>query len=107
MLTYLFLIGFFVYRVFLICVFLTSSLLGAYYLVPQICENRELDLRLEDYSSQVRIDEKEIGRRRAMIEGLNNDKDTVARVAREKFGLCRPGERVYKFIDEDLLEDTK
>ena len=81
-----------------------STLLGAYYLVPQICENRDLDHKLEEYNLQVQTNEKEIERCRAMIDDLNNDKDAVDRVAREKFGLCKPGERVYKFVDEDLLE---
>lgn len=31
---------------------------------------------------------------------LTNDTATIERIAREKLGMARPGERVYKFIEK-------
>lgn len=37
----------------------------------------------------------------ARIDSLENDPGTLERVAREKYGLVRPGERVYRPSDPD------
>ena len=44
---------------------------------------------------------------RAHIEDLCSNPKVVARIARDKFGLCRRGERVYRFVDEDLHPDNQ
>jgi cell division protein FtsB len=34
------------------------------------------------------------------IEKIKQDKDYLEKVAREKLGMAKPGEKVYKFIEE-------
>ena len=83
------------------------ALLWAYILCGRnILKNRDLAGQLDEAQRQVVANQKEIDRRRQMIDDLNNNSDAVARIAREKFGWCRPGERVYKFTDEELLESS-
>ena len=92
------------FKFFLVSLFVASTALGVYFLWPQYLENRALAEQLDEAQQQVVINQQEIDRRRQMIDDLNNNSDAVARIAREKFGWCRPGERVYKFTDEELLE---
>jgi hypothetical protein len=43
----------------------------------------------------------EIARLRARVDSLENDSATIERLARERYGLIRPGERLYWFVEED------
>ena len=83
-----------------------SSCLGGYYLLPSYQENQQLRRQLESTSQQLLKNQENIDRRRRMVNDLNHNREAVARVAREKFGLCGPKERVYKFTDEELFESN-
>jgi cell division protein FtsB len=41
----------------------------------------------------------QVQRLRARTDSLQSDPATIERVAREKFGLIRDGERLYRFVD--------
>jgi cell division protein FtsB len=41
----------------------------------------------------------EIERLEARADSLANDEGTIERIARERWGLIRPGERLYRFED--------
>jgi cell division protein FtsB len=59
----------------------------------------ELDLerqRLVDVQAEVE-------RLRARVDSLENDSATVERIAREKWGMIRPGEKLYRFEDADTI----
>jgi cell division protein FtsB len=43
--------------------------------------------------------EAEVARLRARVDSLEHDSATIERIAREKWGMIRPGERVYRFQD--------
>jgi cell division protein FtsB len=43
----------------------------------------------------------EVERLRARADSLENDSATIERIARERWGMIRPGERLYRFADED------
>lgn len=43
---------------------------------------------------------------RARVDSLENDSATIERVARERWGLIRPGERLYRFEERDTANDT-
>ena len=43
---------------------------------------------------------------RARVDSLENDSATIERVARERWGLIRPGERLYRFEEGDTARDT-
>lgn len=66
---------------------------GEYGLFEMRRVKRELDVerqRLEDARLEVeRLD--------ARADSLENDSLTIERIAREKWGMIRPGERLYRF----------
>ena len=41
----------------------------------------------------------ELARLRSRTDSLANDSATLERIAREKYGLIRDGERLYRFVD--------
>jgi cell division protein FtsB len=46
---------------------------------------------------QARID---VAKLRAHADSIEKDSATLERVAREKYGLVKPGERLYRFTDK-------
>jgi cell division protein FtsB len=48
----------------------------------------------------------EAERLRARVDSLENDSATIERIARERWGLIRPGERLYRFEEADTARDT-
>jgi cell division protein FtsB len=49
----------------------------------------------------------EVERLRARVDSLENDSATIERIAREKWGMIRPGEKLYRFEDADtVVRDT-
>ena len=58
---------------------------------------------------QVRLDEAraEIVRLQARVDSLENDSATIERIARERYGLIRPGERLYRFVDDTVDATTQ
>lgn len=56
-------------------------------------------MRKEREQELVRLQEAErlIDSLRARVDSLENDSATIERVARERWGLIRPGERLYRF----------
>lgn len=54
-------------------------------------------MRLEDVRA-------EVARLEARVDSLENDDLTIERIAREKWGMIRPGEKLYRF--EDAPADT-
>ena len=43
----------------------------------------------------------EVDRLQARADSLENDSATIERIARERYGLIRPGERLYRFMEQD------
>lgn len=50
--------------------------------------------------------EAEIARLRARVDSLESDSATIERIARERWGLIRPGERLYRFEEPDPARDS-
>jgi cell division protein FtsB len=48
----------------------------------------------------------EVDSLRARQDSLENDSATLERIARERYGLIRNGERLYRFTDESPAVDT-
>jgi len=48
--------------------------------------------------------QEEVERLLARVDSLENDPATIERIAREKWGMIRPGEKLYRF--EDAAGDT-
>jgi cell division protein FtsB len=61
----------------------------------RIRQARQLEeQRLEDVRA-------EVARLRAKVDSLENDSATIERLARERWGLIKPGERLYRFAGQD------
>lgn len=62
-------------------------------------------LRTDLATEQARLDsaQAEIARLRARVDSLQNDSATIERLARERYGLIRPGERLYRFVEGDSV----
>jgi cell division protein FtsB len=50
--------------------------------------------------------EAEIARLRARVDSLQSDSATIERIARERWGLIRPSERLYRFEEGDPARDS-
>jgi cell division protein FtsB len=49
-------------------------------------------------NEEIAVKNRQIDSLRKEIELLTNDTAYIERIAREKLGMARPGEKVYKFI---------
>lgn len=67
--------------------------------------NLDLKQELDQTDLKILDQQKEISKKRKLIHDLNRNPIAISKVAREKFGLCRQNERVYKFTDEDKLRE--
>jgi cell division protein FtsB len=67
-------------------------------------------VRAELASESLRLEgvRAEVARLEARVDSLENDSATIERVAREKWGMIRPGEKLYRFDDAipDSAADT-
>ncbi len=54
---------------------------------------------------QVRLDSLrvEVDSLEARADSLADDSATIERIARERYGMIRPGERLYRFVEEDTV----
>jgi cell division protein FtsB len=60
-------------------------------------------IRAERESERVRLEDvrAEVDRLEARVDSLEHDSATIERIARERWGLIRPGERLYRFAEPD------
>lgn len=72
------------------------SLLEVRRMRADLIEERE---RLEDARA-------EIVRLQARVDSLQNDSATIERIARERYGMIRAGERLYRFVEDTADGDT-
>ena len=87
--------------------FIISTSVAACYIFPQYQKNMEIRKSLESSADELKSNNKEINKRRTLINDLKDNPEAITRIAREKFGFCGRGERVYKFTDEDELKKSK
>ena len=66
-----------------------------------VFELRSLSQRVDD--EQARLDSLriEVDSLEARADSLANDSATIERIARERYGMIKPGERLYRFVEED------
>ncbi len=68
--------------------------------MPKIRQERELQRRAQQLAQEIEIDKELVQILKTKSEKLKNDPRFLERVAREELGLAKPGETVFKFIDE-------
>ncbi|WDE98088.1 septum formation initiator family protein [Lentisphaera profundi] len=85
--------------------FLLIVVSGTYIMVPKYIKYNRAQTDLEKTEREVMYLESDVQSHRESLHDLTVKPSAVERVAREKFGLCRKGERVIIFKDEDLYRE--
>jgi cell division protein FtsB len=62
-------------------------------------EVRRLERERTAEEARVKALDAQLKELRSRADSLQHDSGTIERVAREKYGLIRPGERLYRFVD--------
>lgn len=90
-----------VYRVFLIAAAVLAVVIVVRFFMPKFQEERRLRARLEEARQDVRRTAETLRELKLKQERLREDPRYVEKIAREELGLAKPGETVFRFVDED------
>lgn len=71
---------------------------GVFY--PKIRQYRDIQQREGQLREEVRLEEEMLRYLKTKQERLHNDPRFVEKIAREELGLAKPGETVFKFLDD-------
>lgn len=66
-----------------------------------VFELRRLSTRVVEEQARLDSLRQEVDSLEARADSLANDSATIERIAREKYGMIKPGERLYRFVEED------
>lgn len=77
------------------------ALFGGEYSVGEL---RSLDRQAEDLSRNLVALRAQIDSLRALADRLQNDPATLERIARERYGMIRDGEVLYRFLERSQLD---
>ena len=83
--------------VLILFVMLCLGIAGTVWLGPVYRENRATRESIGHLQASLARQEQEIERLNRELRELRTDYRAIERVAREKFGMCRPGEEIYHF----------
>ena len=64
-----------------------------------------LEMRERELRERVRATELQNDSLRAQLKALQGDRKTIETIAREKYGMTRPGETQYRVQKEDSVKD--
>lgn len=79
---------------------LVAIMLSAIF-VPQIKQYHELRRKEAAIQDDLRLEEEILQHLKEQQEKLQTDPRFVEKVAREELGFAKPGETVFKFVDEE------
>ena len=77
----------------------------AVWYLPLIKQNERMRTEILRLDGEVAVQEEIAHRRKIQIEAMRNDPRTVERYAREKLGLAKAGETVFRFEEPDPHEN--
>ncbi len=80
-------------------VLLLACGLALYFLLPAYSDYHRTKGDVSELKLSLTMQEHEIQRLQREIRSLRTDYRAIERVAREKFGLCKDGEKIYHFDD--------
>lgn len=60
----------------------------------------KLEMKKKDLTAKVMTTEKENDTLKSQIKALEGDKKTIEKIAREKYAMARPGEKLYRVQKE-------
>ena len=76
---------------------------AAYYAIfggeYSLMEARKLERERVREAERLKQTQHEVAQLRARADSIEKDSATLERIAREKYGLIREGERLYRFVD--------
>lgn len=91
----------FIYRASWVILAILALIALGYAVYPRVLSYRELERREAQLAEELRIEEDMLRALKERQDRLQNDPGFVEKIAREEIGLARPGETVFKFVDED------
>lgn len=83
---------------FALALLLLAGLAAAFY--PKFRAERDMQRQVQRLEEEIRFDQEMAQHLRTKQEKLQNDPRFLERVAREELGLSKPGETVFKFVDD-------
>ncbi|MBR3582905.1 MAG: septum formation initiator family protein [Kiritimatiellae bacterium] len=89
------------YRVFLVAAAALVAVILVRFFMPKFQEERRLRARLEEARQDVRRTAEQLRELKLKQERLREDPRYVEKIAREDLGLAKPGETVFRFVEED------
>jgi cell division protein FtsB len=90
-----------VYRVFLILAFGLAVVIAVRVFVPKFQEEQRLRRRLEEARLDVQRTAERLRQLKLKQERLREDPRYVEKIAREELGYAKPGETVFRFVEEE------
>ena len=89
------------YRVFLVAAALLVAVILVRFFMPKYQEEQRLRARLEEARQDVRRTAETLRQLKLKQERLREDPRYVEKVAREDLGLSKPGETVFRFVEDE------
>jgi cell division protein FtsB len=90
-----------IYRFGWVAIGVLLVVLGISVFVPQIQHHQELRRKEAVLQEEIRMEEEILRHLKEQQDRLRSDPRFVEKVAREEFGYVRPGETVFKFVDQE------
>ncbi|MCS6771990.1 MAG: septum formation initiator family protein [Kiritimatiellae bacterium] len=90
----------FIYRASWVAIVVLTIVLVVALFAPKFREMRALQDREEQLREEVRLEQEMLRYLQQKQERLRTDPRFVEKIAREELGLAKPGETIFKFIDE-------
>ena len=91
----------FIYRFSWIVLAVLGIVLGASMFLPEIQKYKELQRRKLALEENIRLEEELLKHLKYKQKRLEKDPRFAERVAREELGYAKPGETVFKFVDDE------
>ena len=89
------------YRVFLVAAALLVVVILVRFFMPKYQEEQRLRARLEEARQDVQRTAATLRELKLKQDRLREDPRYVEKVAREDLGLSKPGETVFRFVEEE------
>jgi cell division protein DivIC len=92
----------FIQRICLIlCVALLAAIIAFRFFLPKIKEQRDLRAQAEAVRQNIQREAEQLRMLKLKQEKLQEDPRFIEKIAREDLGYAKPGETVFRFVDEE------
>lgn len=91
----------FIQRICLILILLLVAGIVASFFLPLIQRQKELRARAEELRQDIQREAEYLRMLKQKQEKLQNDPRFIEKIAREDLGYAKPGETVFRFMDEE------